>query len=83
MGSPSTYLHPLVPEDVLLDKTGLDSRIEHSSHSPAKTTTAANKESSKRSQVDEGQIGNVIATEGMLTVTELGTVVCTYMYASK
>lgn len=71
LGDPSTYLHPMIPEDVLLDKDGLEALLEQSTLTftayPEHTKLAETPVKEKVQEFSETQ------PEDTMAVTDVGT----------
>ena len=77
MGDARTYKYPLIPEDVLLDKSGLSVLFEQSTTAPSlpakSSTDTSGEDTSKRLGVDDvGDTNEVVEAKETLTLTELG-----------
>lgn len=80
MGVARTYKHPLIPEDVLLDKSGLSVLFEQSITAlpmPVKSSTDTNEETLGVDNVEDTNevvedTNEVVEDKEALTVTELG-----------
>lgn len=83
LGDPSTYKHPLIPEDILLDKSSLTVMFEHSTIGPpiaAESSTDINRESSE--SLKELGVDDVEETREVVEpkeALELGIVVCGFV----
>ena len=74
LGDPSTYLHPMIPEDVLLDRDGLEALMEQSTLTYTKPAGTPAKE--KVPEFSESQPENTMAMTDVgttMAVTDIGT----------
>lgn len=86
MGDPATYQHPLIPEDVLADKTGLEMLLEETSLALDNSPAAAEMEDTKTAEKTfEGKLEESIervVPDDVMAVTDVGTEVGLEQYFS-
>jgi hypothetical protein len=75
LGSPGTYQHPLIPEDVLMDKSGLEALLEQTTLSCSDPLSSNTKEKVVEEKVEGGAVEAVLS-EDVMAVTDVGSVSC-------
>lgn len=79
MGDPATYQHPLIPEDVLVDKSGLEVLLEQTSLAiPDSTSSADMKPAEKTIKEKVEEAIERVVLEDTMAVTDVGTEVSQY-----
>lgn len=74
LGEPSTYQHPLIPEDVLMDKSGLEMLLERTSLALNNKTATAEMEDTKPAEKTlEEKLEERVTPDDMMAVTDVGS----------
>ena len=77
MGDPGTYQHPLIPEDVLVDKSGLEALLEQTTLTcPDTTASEVEVESVTVEEKVEEEASEEVLPDDTMAVTEVGSVSC-------
>lgn len=80
LGDPSTYQHPLIPEDIFLDKSSLIELLNTSDFVAPESSSSSSEDSQEIEKPfpieNDEEFDEVKEPEGVMTVTEVRIDVC-------